>query len=371
MRSGKRLALVITCGLAALASAACADPVPLPPVPAAQPPQPDAGPKDPNGDPMRAYIPSTISPEAAAIYARYRPFLLGPGPAIARTPEAWATNQAASEAAVNAGLAPFLKATNPTVVETEMGGVKVLDIRPQGYKDDGSVLIHVHGGGFVYGSARSNLRASVLMAQASGKRIISVDYTVAPKGDFRLVTDQVTAVYKAVLASGYKANHVGMFGESAGGTIISSTVFKIRDQGLPLPAGIILISPATDLTGAGDTRVTLAWADPVLRPGGAQPGIDAYAAPADQKNPYASAVYGDFTKGYPATLIQGGTKEWLLSDMVRLNRAIRTAGGDSTLDLYEGMPHGFPSLMNEAAEGRQAIGEELAFWKRRLKTGKR
>jgi acetyl esterase/lipase len=247
-----------------------------------------------------------------------------------------------------------------------MAGVHVLEILPKDFKDDGSVLIHVHGGGFVLGSARSGLATSSYMAMVTGRRVISVDYTVAPKGQWPLVTDQVIAVYKAVLASGARATRVGMFGDSAGASIIAGAAFKIRDQGLPLPAGLILLSPATDLTGAGDTRVTLAEADPVLFAQGIQPGIDAYAPPADQKNPYVSPVYGDFTKGYPPTLIQGGTKEILLSDMVRLNRRIKEAGGVSDLELYEGMPHVFPVLMAKAPEGQEAMAEWVAFWKAHL-----
>ena len=66
---------------------------------------------------------------------------------------------------------------------------------------------------------------------------------------------------------------------------------------------------------------------------------DAYAAPADQKNPYVSPVYGNFIKGYPPTLIQGGTREILLSDFVRLYQALDHANIPVKLDIYEGMPH--------------------------------
>jgi acetyl esterase/lipase len=107
-------------------------------------------------------------------------------------------------------------------------------------------------------------------------------------------------------------------------------------------------------------------ADPALWLPQVRPGLDAYADPADQKNPYVSPVYGDFAKGYPSTLIQGGTKEFLVSDMVRLHRAIKRGGGVSDLELYEGMPHGFMGLMADAPEGREARAEELAFWNRYL-----
>ena len=65
----------------------------------------------------------------------------------------------------------------------------------------GCTVLRAHGG-FVLGSARSSLATSGYMATDTGRRVISVDYTVAPKGQWPLVTDQIIGVYKAVLASG-------------------------------------------------------------------------------------------------------------------------------------------------------------------------
>ena len=52
--------------------------------------------------------------------------------------------------------------------------------------------------------------------------------------------------------------------------------------------------------------------------------------------------------------------------MARLNRAIKAAGGDCGLEIYEGMPNGFPGPMGNTPEGRQAQVEEIAFSKRAL-----
>ena len=317
--------------------------------------------------PLRAYVPPTISPEAAAVFERYRALLLSPNPTPPTGSDAeFEAMYQAGEQSAAANAEALVKSLDPTVTEHEMGGVRTLEILPKDYRDDGTVLLHVHGGGFVLGSARSSLRGTALMAHETGRRVISIDYTVAPKGRWPLVTDQVMAVYRATLADGHEPNRIGMFGESAGGNIVAGTALKIRDNGLPLPAGLLLVSPATDLSGEGDSRVLLEEADPVLRPGMAQPGINAYAPPCDHRNPYVSPVHGDFAKGYPPTLIQGGTKEWLLSDFVRLHRAIRGAGGNCRLELYEGMPHGFPAIMIDAPEGREAMAEAAAFWNEHL-----
>ena len=88
---------------------------------------------------------------------------------------------------------------------------------------------------------------------------------------------------------------------------------------------------------------------------------DAYADPKDQKNPYVSPVYGDYSKGFPPTLIQGGTKEIFLSDFVREYRAIDSAGGTAVLDIYEGMPHVFQAVIFDSPESQQAIRKMKKF----------
>lgn len=320
--------------------------------------------------PLRLYIPSTISPQAAAVYASYRAYILAPQPAPPRTLEDFDALYQKAEQRMLPRSEALVKKLQAAVTERHPGGVTVYEVRPKDYRDDGTVLIDVHGGGFVSGSARSDLGGVAQMATATGKRIFAVDYTVAPRGRWQLVTDQVAAVYKSLLDEGIKASHIGMVGGSAGGNIVAATTLKIRDRGWPMPAALILVSPMSDFTEAGDTRTTLMDADPALRADQVRPGLDAYADPADQKNPYVSPVYGDFSKGYPPTLIQGGTKEWLLSDMVRLHRAIKSAGGNCDLEIYEGMPHGFPGLMADAPEGREAKAEQLAFLKRYLPAAK-
>lgn len=321
-------------------------------------------------DPLRNFVPPTISPEAAAVYEDYRAFILAPPPPPPTNEAEFETLYQAGEARGRARADEVARMFQPAIADISMGGSKVVEVRPGGYRDDGTVIIHVHGGAFALGSAHSNLPVPIMLAAATGRRMLSVDYTVAPKGRWPLVTDQVISVYRAVLSQGTKPESIGMTGESAGGNIVAASILKARDQGLPLPAGAMLVSPLTDLDWGGDTRTTLAEADPVLRPRQIEPCLEAYADPAEFMNPYVSPVYGDFGKGFPPLLIQGGTKESLLSDMVRLHRAVRAAEGDSRLELYEGMPHCFQVAMADAPEGREALAEQVDFWTRHLRPGK-
>ena len=322
---------------------------------------------------LRQVIPSAISPEAHAIFERMLPIVAKRRLTqnIPKTLEEFDANYAEILAHAQAQTEPFLKSTGVANSDLKMGGVGVLETKPPHYKDDRTVLIRVHGGGFIQDSARSSAGGDAMMALATGRRILSVDYTVAPRGKWALVTDQVIAVYKAVLAQGYEARSIGMFGDSAGGNIVPASILKLRNQGLPMPGAVVLLSPCVDLNLTGDTEVTLRDADPALPNQEALiAGFTAYADPADWKNPYVSPIYGDFTKGFPPVLLQVGTREILLSDSVRFYRAIKAAGGEAELDVYEGMTHVFQSYMMNTPEQKAAYAEIQHFWSRHLGRGK-
>ena len=314
-----------------------------------------------------AAVPDTISPEAAKVYAQLlgmRGQMTGPAPT---TPEQWAARDAALEEFVGKLNAPRLQRLAPQVTEDNLGGVKVLRVKPRDGASGRRVLMYVHGGGYTTMSARSSLASAALMADAADLEVISVDYTIAPKGNWRAATAQVIAVYRALLALNHRPASIGMFGESAGGGLVAGSVLLLRDQNAKMPGALVLQSPWSDITPTGDTYTTLAAADPMLSVADLKPSADAYATPQDQKLPYVSPVYGDYRKGFPPTLIQGGTREIFLSNFVRQYRAIDDAGGVAVLDLYEGMPHVFQVVMPESPEAQAAYAKAAAFWHEHLK----
>lgn len=314
-------------------------------------------------------VPDTVSPEAR----KYLESLADPAtkPAMPASDDVagWKRVWTAAEAAEEANVAAVLKRYEPTVVAKKLGGVPVLDIRPKGWKDNGKVLVHAHGGAYALYSARSRLQGSVPTAAATGLRVVTVDYTVTPIGKWEKVTDEMLAVVAALQTDGYKPADIALYGESAGGGLVAGAVLKMRDKGLQLPAALVLWSPWADIADRGDTAVTLRQADPVhLYDKHLKSAADAYANPKDQRHPYVSPVYGDYTKPFPPTLIQGGTKEIFLSHMVRLHRAIDDAGGSATLDLYDGMPHIFQvrPAMADAAETKAAHARMTRFLRQYL-----
>ena len=320
--------------------------------------------------PLKYRVADTVSPEAAtALAASYEsdPSLIKGDPP--KTLDDFDALAAKADDAKRPLSDEVAKRLGMTTAKERLGGVDVLRITPPS-RDPGDrrTLVYVHGGGFVVFSAAVELVLPSLIATQTGIEVVSIDYTIAPRGTYGSVTDQVTSVYRALLDSGRDAARIGFFGDSVGGNITAASVLKIRDAGLPLPAALVLVSPNADISLDGDTRMTLGACDgdPVLSTSSFGMMAKVWAPDGDERNPYASPVHGDFTADFPPALIQGGTRELLLSDFVRLYRALVDAGKVAVLDLYEGMPHVFQARFPDIPETRTAIARAAASLRERL-----
>lgn len=316
----------------------------------------------------RFEVPNSVSPEAARlmkiVFSASRPWfeqaetvtdprkVAEMAEALPQVPDSEVTKSAAKY-----GVAARLD---------RLGGVPVVRIRALGRSPYRGTIVSMHGGGYISGSAKSIGPTDAQLAR-SGFEVITIDYTLAPKARWQQITDQVVAVWRAVVASGVKPRSVAFLGGSAGGGLAAGSLLKARDEGLPMPAALVLMSPWADLTMTGDSYTTLAAYEPLFPPSWLPMTASLYASPADQKNPYVSPVYGDYKKAYPPTLIQGGTHEILLSNFVREYQAIRNGGHEAVLDLYEGMPHCFQDLIADAPEAKAARQIIVDFVERHVK----
>jgi len=198
-------------------------------------------------------------------------------------------------------------------------------------------ILYLHGGGYVLGSATSNLTLPLRISRLSGLRVLSVEYRLAPEHTYPAALDDAVAAYQWLLDAGYPASQLAVFGDSAGGGLTLNLALELMRREIPLPAAVAVISPLTDLDDVGDTQHTLADEDPVLRSfGSSMYGLYAGDLPLD--DPRVSPVYADYA-GFPPLLIQVGTRERFLSDAARLARAARDADVDVTLDVWDSMWH--------------------------------
>lgn len=200
------------------------------------------------------------------------------------------------------------------------------------------VVLDVHGGALVLGGGA----ACAAMARASARRhrttVWAPDYRMPPACPFPAALDDCLDAYRALLEEHRPASII-VSGASAGGNLAAALLLRARDEGLPMPAACILLTPEVDLTESGDSFQTLLGIDTVLA--GSLMGANLlYADGADLAHPYVSPLFGDFSKGFPRTFLQSGTRDLFLSNTVRLHRALRAAGVAAELHVFEAMPHG-------------------------------
>ena len=244
------------------------------------------------------------------------------------------------------------------VEEITVDGAHVFVITPDDIApDDRRVYLEIHGGAFIQEGGEICRRRGIDNARMVGTRSWAVDYRMPPDHPYPTPLDDCVAAYRALLEQRRPAEIV-IGGPSAGGNLAAATILRARDEGLPLPAGAVLFSPVSDVTESGDTWNTNMGVDTVLT-ARATPALQLYAAGHDLRDPYLSPVFGDFGQGYPPTLLLTGTRDVLLSDTVRLHRALRAADVPADLHVFEAAGHG--GFLGRAPEDAERAAEIRRF----------
>ena len=251
------------------------------------------------------------------------------------------------------------------VTEVSAGGVPAHWLTAPG-ADTGRVLIFLHGGGFEFGSLRSDGELAARLGRASGMRVLFPEYRLAPEHPFPAAIDDALAAWRWLRTDqGLSASSIAVAGDSAGGGLVVALLVATRDAGEALPAAAALMSPTVDLTSSGASMTERVDQDPFSTPAMLQQFASDYLAGADPKTPLASPLFASLS-GLPPLLIQVGTADLLLSDSERLASAAAEAGVDVTLEVGEGLPHVYPILLGtpEAAEATAQTGNFLRAWVR-------
>lgn len=247
----------------------------------------------------------------------------------------------------------FLKKYNPIIKRYKLNGIPVIEVNLETRSDENEVLVYVHGGGFTLCSAESTLHCAILLSYYTGKKVISIEYTLAPKSDWQIVIGEVILVIDALLEN-YSMTNISFSGHSAGGSIVCGSVLKMLSLGYDKPKAILLLSPWLDLSKDYDTYEILKHQDPILNNEDfLQNSALAYAG-CNLKNPFVSPIYSKHENGFPPVLIQGGVKEIFLSNFIRYYQVLDNLNIPVKLDLYEGMWHVFPTLQPELPESIMA-----------------
>jgi acetyl esterase/lipase len=295
-----------------------------------------------------------VSEEAQAILAKGH---LGapPGalPAIDDV-QGWKAHVAATEAFVRSMEGPHAPEFAGTIEERDVGPCPVYVATPEGVEaQDRRVLFDIHGGSWVLGRGDLCKKTAILMANALRARTWAVDYRMPPDYPFPSPLDDCVVAYRELLAE-HQPSEIVVGGTSSGGNVAAALILRIRDEQLPLPAAVVFNTGAFDLTRSGDSWRTNDGLDNVIS-GPADPYFALYAGGHDPREPYLSPLFGQLT-GFPPTLLLSGTRDRLLSDSVRMHRALRAVGVQAELHVWEAAGHaGFLGLAPEDMEREEEM----------------
>lgn len=286
-------------------------------------------------------------------------------------------NAAEWHALIDARAAPAIKNVplmkekfGVTVEPKTIAGVKAFIVTPKNIppRNRNRLLVHVHGGGYVFGPGEAALPEAILLAGFGGFKVISVDYRMPPDFPYPAAMDDAMAVWKEAVKMA-KPKNMAIFGTSTGGAMTLAMVLRAKAEHLPLPAAMAPGTPWSDIDKIGDTYKSNEWTDNILVTWDGWLGRAAllYANGHDLKDPQLSPIYGDFT-GLPPAILTSGTRDLFLSNTVRTHRKLRRAGVEADLNVYEGMSHAQYGFDMNAPETKEAFTDIARFFDKHLGT---
>ncbi|KAL4905492.1 hypothetical protein BDW74DRAFT_177860 [Aspergillus multicolor] len=206
-------------------------------------------------------------------------------------------------------------------------------------RDADLVLFHVHGGGYAVGHPCISAPEHVLLAEILERHkitsaIISLDYTLAPRGTFPKQRDEAMAAYDWLCGDmGVNPSRIIVIGESAGAHLILSLLVGLHERRIQKPApeggskdlrpaAAVLVSPWINLHTSHPRALELHWEERLFKR-----SLDTYCKwMLRNATPENDLLYGNFALGREA---RGSWADILPS------RSWITAGGDELVFLYD------------------------------------
>jgi monoterpene epsilon-lactone hydrolase len=260
------------------------------------------------------------------------------------------------------------RAAEPTQVtyeEVDASGIPALWCQPLDAAGD-RVILYTHGGGFVSNTMHSHRKLAAHLAKAAGAYALVIDYRLAPEHPFPAQLEDAVSAYRWLLDEGIEPGHIATAGDSAGGNLATAVVLKLREDGLPLPAAIVGLSPWYDMECNGPTLQSNAATDALV----AEAVVESMSAmflgeAGSRQDPLANPLYAD-AAGLPPIYLTAGTHEALQDNAERFADRAKNANVEVVLELEDGMQHVFQFMAGRAPEADESIARIGAWLRERL-----
>lgn len=223
---------------------------------------------------------------------------------------------------------------------------------------EGAVILYIHGGGFVSGSASASRSYASVLAKYTGYRVISAEYRLSPENKYPDALEDCYSILR-VIRKKYPDYKVIIAGESAGGNMSIALALKARDRGRKSIAAVIVHSPLADLTGSLD-RSEHEIRDFTIVPGFEKPMREAYVGQRDAESPYISPIFADF-HGFPPIFITCDYNETLFADAMTIYRKCVDAGVRAEVVQMKNAFHAFATMGTRTPETEQILIDNADF----------
>ncbi|RRH95778.1 alpha/beta hydrolase [Mesorhizobium tamadayense] len=242
------------------------------------------------------------------------------------------------------------------IAETSIDGFPVYEIAPK--PGERRRILYLHGGAFVFQITSYHWVLIAEMAERLGFGVTVPIYPIAPEHHFHDMFGMVGDVYRRMLEE-TDAEDIIFMGDSAGGNMAVVLTMMAAQQGLPLPARHVLISPGLDMSLSNPEVFEAERRDPWLGISGGLEAIRLYSAGIDRADWHISPLYGDLSV-LPKTLLLTGSHDLLSPDNLIFAAKARAAGVEVDVVYEEGMFHVWPLIdMPEARRARDSIVDFL------------
>ncbi|GLQ35000.1 hydrolase [Amylibacter marinus] len=226
--------------------------------------------------------------------------------------------------------------------------------------DTTRVLLYIHGGGFIFGSARTHRHLAADIAQKIGAQAVLPNYGLAPENPFPTAIEDVTTCYLALLNQGVSPNDIVLGGDSAGGNLALLLLSRLAEIGTQMPACAFTFGAVTDLSKSSRTMMENQKSDCVLALSRFDDMKAMYAPDVAADSAKISPLFADFA-GAPPILMQASRGEILLGDSQLMSDALRAQGCDVELQIFENNFHVFQILRGIVPEADQAVADVASF----------
>lgn len=200
------------------------------------------------------------------------------------------------------------------------------------------VILYLHGGGFMLSTPHLHGRLAARLCKTLGAKAFLPHYRLAPDHPLPAAHEDCLAAYRWLIVDGHDAANIILVGDSAGGMLVLSTLQRIRDAGLPLPACGVMFSPGSCVDSMRDLDAQSTLADPMIGPGMLELLQRVVVSQVGPYDPAISPCAGSL-HGLPPLLFQAGSTEMLLFQSRKAFALARAGGTYAELQVWPEMPH--------------------------------